>query len=65
MQAGEEETARYCLNIRGHRAELYPILRGLDKQFGQLFDRSLGNVEPEFLQFAEETEAAMERVIID
>jgi hypothetical protein len=64
-EPGEEEAGRYCLNIRGHRAELYPILQGLDKQFDQLFERSLGYVEPEFLQFAEETEVAMEKVTFD
>ena len=62
---GEEEVGRYCLNIRGHHAELYPILQGLEKQFDQLFERSLGYVEPEFAQFADETEIAMERVTLD
>lgn len=64
-EPGEDEAARFCLNIRGHRADLYPILQGLDKQFDQLSERSLGYVEPKFLPFAEETELAMERVTFD
>jgi hypothetical protein len=55
----EVEPARYCLNIRGHSPREYPVLQGFEKQFNQLFQRSLPCARPEFLQFAKAMEDAM------
>jgi len=62
----EEEPTRYCLNIRGHDSTTYPVLSGVDvdTQFGQLFRHFLACLEPDFLQFLEEVDHDMERVIL-
>jgi len=58
---GEEEPTRYCLNIRGYESTTYPVLSGVDTQFGQLVQRSLVCEEPDFLRFLEETNDGMEK----
>lgn len=40
----EQEIERFCLNVRGHRAETYPVLKGFDEEFHQLFERSLSPI---------------------
>ena len=62
---GEQEAGRYLLNIRDHHAGRYPIFQGLEGEFNQLFKRVSGYVEPEFMQFADDMEVAMERVTYD
>jgi hypothetical protein len=34
-ETNESEGQRYCLNIHGHRAVNYPVLKGLEKQFDE------------------------------
>ncbi|KIM44785.1 hypothetical protein M413DRAFT_362557 [Hebeloma cylindrosporum] len=59
---GEEEEERYVINICGHRAKNYPVLRGLETQFDQLFERSLGYMEPGLAKYGKEMEASMDRI---
>jgi hypothetical protein len=61
----EVERPRYCLNIRGHGPETYPVLQGFREQFDKLFQRSLACAHPEFDIFAEKMERAMERVELE
>jgi hypothetical protein len=61
----EVEGNRYCLNIRGHREREYPVIRGLERQFDQLFERTLGCVQAELIPFADAMENAMERITFD
>ena len=61
-ETNETEGQRYCLNIRGHRADDYPVLNGLKKQFDTLFMRALSCPEPEFVPYAE-IMAKAERVV--
>jgi hypothetical protein len=57
----EEESIRFCLDIRGHGPRTYPVLQDFEDQFDQLFQRSLACAQPEFIQFATKMERAMER----
>jgi len=47
----QHEPERYCLNIRGHSIQTYPIIEGFEEQFHQLFQRYLSGVEPELAMY--------------
>ncbi|THH20962.1 hypothetical protein EW146_g529 [Bondarzewia mesenterica] len=47
-----DECHRYCLNIRGHGVETYPILKRFENPFDQLFQRVLSSPHPEFDKLA-------------
>jgi len=55
----EVEPERYCLDIRGHSSSQYPVIEDFEKQFDQLFQRSLACAQPEFLPFSEAMGGAM------
>jgi hypothetical protein len=57
----EQEAERYCLNIRGHRSQTYPVLKGFETQFDQLFQRELTCARPEFVPYAKAMEQAMDK----
>jgi len=64
-KANESEGKRYCLDIHGHRANNYPVLFGLEKQFNTLFMRALGCPVPEFVPYAEKMAEAKNCMILD
>jgi len=64
-QKSEVEPSRYCLNVRGRRADNYPVLEGLETQFDKLFQRSMGCSRAEFVPFADAMESTMDRVTFD
>jgi hypothetical protein len=64
-QGKEIEGDRYCLNIRGHREHDYPVIQGLQSEFDQLFQRTLGCARTELLHFATGMENAMQRFSFD
>ncbi|THH11518.1 hypothetical protein EW146_g8010 [Bondarzewia mesenterica] len=48
----EDEYHRYCLNIRGRSVETYPVIKGFENRFDQLFQRALSSPHPEFDKIA-------------
>ena len=48
---GEHEGKRYCLNIRGHSPNEYPVIADFEDQFDQLFQRSLKCTRLEYERF--------------
>jgi hypothetical protein len=60
----ETEAERYCLNILGHGGRQYPVMSrsGVLELFDYLFQRSLVCGRPDFLDFAQTMEAAIDRV---
>jgi CBS domain-containing protein len=65
-ETNESEGQRYCLNIRGHRADNYPVLNGVEKEFDLLFMRAMHcPFVPEFLPYAEKMAEARSCMILD
>jgi hypothetical protein len=57
----EPQPKRYCLNIRGHDEKTYPVMAGLETQFGELFQQSLAHAtHPKLAIFEQGMEAAMD-----
>jgi hypothetical protein len=57
----EKEPKRYCLNIRGHSSEQYPVLAGFETQLDQLFQRSLVLAHPDLASVGEKMGEAIDR----
>ncbi|THG94313.1 hypothetical protein EW026_g7126, partial [Hermanssonia centrifuga] len=59
---GDKEDARYCLNVRGHRATSYPVIAQSEQLFQWLFQRLFQRVllcdQDDFPEYAENLQGA-------
>jgi hypothetical protein len=51
MPGSTDEPERWCLTVRGHTIETYPIIGQNDSEFTQLFERSYGYLEPALMPY--------------
>ncbi|OBZ66974.1 hypothetical protein A0H81_13300 [Grifola frondosa] len=49
----KDEAERYCLNVRGHDAQVYPVVEPFEKVFDKLFDRVLACEQEPFQKYAD------------
>ena len=49
----EDEVTRCCLNVRGHGVGQYPVIRGFESLFEEMFRRALACSQLEFQKYAD------------
>ncbi|OBZ66844.1 hypothetical protein A0H81_13296 [Grifola frondosa] len=53
-----KEAYRYCLNVRGHDARVYPLIKPFESQFARLFQRVLSCEHTAFQKYSDDLDLA-------